>query len=142
MNGIWKTLLPLGLICLVMTACSDPRPKFKKTYPITGRILVDGQPAEGVQVILRATKVDPAEPLVPAGTTDGSGKFAIASYLPGDGAAEGEYKMTATWKRLVMGRPSGKDKLGDRYSKPESAPKTITVTNGPVDLGDIQLTTK
>src|SRR2546423_11376884 len=72
---------------------------FHKVYPVSGRVLVDGQPAADCLVFLHRTFDDDHPRRVsPYGATDQAGAFRINSYSVGDGAPEGEYVVTLEWR--------------------------------------------
>ena len=113
------------------------------TFPITGMVMVDGQPGAILQV-----KCHPADDIGVAtpvgGLTDREGNFSISTYERGDGAPEGEYKVTFYWGAYQFrGGYGGKDKLHERYLDPEESKYSVTVKKGEKsDLGTIELTTK
>ncbi len=96
----------VGLVlcaCLCLCSCSEHLPDRAPTYPVTGQIYVDGQPAAGLQVECHSVSgMDSAAPTVSATTTDPDGKFAISTYLSGDGVPEGEYRLTFVWRKLSL----------------------------------------
>ncbi|GIW99665.1 MAG: hypothetical protein KatS3mg111_2998 [Pirellulaceae bacterium] len=135
--------LLIGLLILV--GCNSRNPNWKETVPVTGQILVDGQPAEGVHVDFHPVAgMDQAQPTQTKAMTDKEGKFAASTYVLGDGAPPGEYTLTFSWPKLnTLSMAFEGDKLKGRYAKPESSQYKITVESGkPVDMGTIELTTK
>src|SRR5262245_56681090 len=90
------TVRPVGLAFRVVVALAvaglascDSR-KFPKVYPVKGKVLVNGQPANDCQVYLNRT-FDDDHPfrVTPQGLTDQKGEFQITSYHDHDGAPEG-----------------------------------------------------
>jgi hypothetical protein len=117
----WITLRSLFLagLCLLLilvSACSSGK---RKLYPVRGSVLLDGKPAEGAAVALHA--LDASDPMkeFPQGLVKADGSFALGTYVPGDGAPAGEYKVILSWVPedgpLL---PNGRffNKLPDRYS--------------------------
>src|SRR5262245_59168124 len=83
---------------LVLPACRDSR--FPKTYPVTGRVLLDGNPVHGVTVQLipkNASNFKMDER--PRGITDEAGNFVLSTYYKGDGAPAGEYGVAIAYDR-------------------------------------------
>lgn len=146
-----KLLNPLALSFLVITllsACGSAEvPYSKETFPVKGKISIDGKPpGSPVQVMCHPKdEIDNEHPTVSGSTTADDGSFEISTYTSGDGMPEGNYALTFTWQKFNAFSRSygGPDKLKKRYSKPEKSEITFTVEPGkPVDLGIIELTTK
>lgn len=89
--------------------------------------------------------LDNEHPTVSWAMTGDGGTFAISTYESGDGAPPGEYALTFHWgeMNLISMNYGGKDRLKNKYSKPEDSVVKFTVKEGsPVDLGEISLSTK
>ena len=130
------------LICIV--GCSSNERNWKETIPVTGVVLVDGKPAEGVSVSFNPTAgMDVAQPTVTKAMTDKEGHFAATTYELGDGAPVGEYNVTFTWGKLnKLSMTFDGDAFNGKYSKPEKSAFTVTVGSGePTDMGTIELST-
>ena len=136
-------LLPL---CLLFCSCGEEGPPREETYPVTGEVYVDGQPASGLQVTCHGVEaLETGTGWVCKGTTSEEGKFEINTYEMGDGVPEGEYVLTFMWGKFnaASRRYAGPDKLNDRYSDPKTSEHRFTVEAGkPTDLGRFELTTK
>jgi hypothetical protein len=121
---------------------NDEKPVFK----VQGIVTVDGQPVPEIQVALHPVNpVNDNKPTFPQGFTDAEGKIRISTYAEGDGAPEGEYKVTFILQDYnIMGRTfSGPDKLKKKYADPKTTPFTLTLAPGkPNDLGKVELTAK
>ena len=159
-----------GLMWLVCSGCGSKQigPPRNPTFPVTGVVLVDGQPVEMLEVschdvkrigtespVIVAADTDaqdqPDVPqklpgsLIVAAYTDAQGKFELASYVAGDGVPEGDYVLTFLWGQLslVSNNYGGPDKLNDRYKSPQESKVKFSVKKGTqIDLGKIELTTK
>lgn len=138
--------ITLGVFA-IGSGCSDDGPQGGPrvaTFPVTGRVLVDGKPAGNVQVRCHPVG-DPAVPISIAAYTDQEGHFSIGTYEGSDGAPEGEYKLSFFWGQtnLMTGQYGGPDKLKGRYKDPSKSEIEFSVKPGePVDLGTIELSTK
>lgn len=116
------------------------------TSPITGVIHVDGKPVGDLRV--KAVPENPQgvnESLSISGFTDPEGKFSLSTYEAGDGAPEGDYKLTFMWgqRSLMSGGYGAPDKLKKKYLDPKKSEHSVSVIKGvPNDLGIIELTTK
>lgn len=137
----------IGILTLSLCACSDERDYGKETFPVTGKVQLDGQPGAMISVTLTDVNgfdAAAAVPAIPKAVTMDDGTFAISTFEAGDGAPAGEY--TATF---VLGERQGlsintdNDKLKGKYSDPEKSEFKVTVKEGePTDMGTIELTTK
>jgi hypothetical protein len=135
--------LLIVVVCVSLFACDTQERGRQKTYPVSGKITVDGNPVAGVKVFATGkAKPDPNYPIAPQGTTTADGRFQMYSYEPGDGLPADEYVLTFSWKELRGMRYSGPDKLNGRYGDPAKSGYQVKVDNKPVDVGTIPLTTK
>lgn len=127
---------------LLLTSCGGS--DLRKTYPVTGTVTVDGQPAPaGVLVSLHPqfTETDRL-PIHPKGATDDAGRFQITTYNTDDGAPEGEYVVTVEWLQRLgpMSSHFGNDLFAGAFAQPEAhkgKPEfTLNVTRegGTIDL--------
>lgn len=129
--------------------CSSPPPPGpprKPTIPVTGSLVIDGQPVEMIEIACHdMKKIETNDSKVSATFTDAQGKFALTTYVEGDGVPEGDYALTFMWGQFDLFSRSyvGPDKLNDRYKSPRESKVKFTAKKGsPVDLGKIELTTK
>jgi hypothetical protein len=70
--------------------CSQTGPDRPKTYPVSGKVTLNGEPVEGATVAFQAAKYSAS------GTTDASGTYKLTTFAAGDGAVPGEYKVAVT----------------------------------------------
>src|SRR5437764_15025117 len=103
----------LALALMAVAACGGKDPK---AYPVSGKVLVNGQPAKDCQVTLvRTGGPELATPATPNGVTDEDGEFKLTSYTVNDGAPEGDYVVTIEWRDrsgLTQSEFGGQDRLG------------------------------
>jgi hypothetical protein len=142
-----RTLLPLVACALHLAGCGgSDQPYRKPTVPVTGQVLVDGQPPSSpIKVMCHDEKgMDQEHPSVSWCMTGDDGKFALSTYEAGDGVPPGSYVLTFEWGQLNMFsmQYGGPDKLKGRYSDPKQSQVRVTAGEEPVDLGRIELTTK
>jgi len=129
--------LLLGVL-LPLSGCGDGK---LVAYPVTGTLLVDGRPAEGAVVTL--IPINGSEEFMherPFSEVDAEGKFELTTFLSGDGAPAGDYKVTVLWTKGA--RPGQADRLGARYATPDRTSLTATVESGPNTLPPIELSSK
>lgn len=151
-NSVAKlTIRALPVVGLLFAAaCSDDEGPYRKdTTKVTGRVLVDGNPAEMLRVMCHDVNgMDQEHPSLSSTLTAEDGTFEIATYEAGDGVPAGDYTLTFMWGQLnlMAGTYGGPDKLNGRYSDPEASEHEFTVSTGddaePIDLGTIELTTE
>lgn len=138
-----------SLVCclawlLVSAGCGDGR---IATYPVSGTVLVNGQPADGVTVIFCPTEGQPPELMRerPMGTTNGDGKYQLTTFNKNDGAPVGEYKVIAFWTDKSRSQydergENGGDRLGGRYMILEQTPLKATIDPAPTEVSPFELT--
>ena len=139
------SLLAIGMLSLA--ACGDQRPP---AYPVTGQVLFENKPAEHAIVIFHpdATDEELAQ-LRPHGTVDANGHFELTTYVSGDGAPAGSYRVTVTWPssdpadRVAAEdpeyTPSGPDRLKGRFANPSATELKATVKSGSNVLAPFEL---
>jgi hypothetical protein len=132
-------LLAVALTALLLLPACRKSDRIE-TYPVKGKVLVDGKPAKGAHVTLHPREATD-RPYVPTGPVDDNGEFAIATFVAGDGAPAGEYDVTVVWP--VRYNPISTlwegDKLNGRYGKKESPAKRVTVEKRPQELPPLEL---
>ena len=93
--------------------------------PFKGVVVVQGKQADNSQVMLHPVdpKIMEGLEIKPMGLAGPDGKFAITSYVTGDGAPAGDYVVTVEWRDKAEGAfDSGTpDKLGGRYADPTTS---------------------
>ncbi len=137
-------VLPLLLspLALVGTGCSSQE-VHKPVFPVQGKVLVAGKPAAKALVIFHPLNdPDPKAPR-PNAETGADGTFTLSTYTAGDGAPAGDYAVTVLWPEgteLTGGdADSGPDRLGNRYSNPQTSGLRAQVHEGPNALPPFQL---
>ncbi len=146
----FRSRLCWTLLAVLFCSCSDsnlPAPNNPKpVFPVTGIVLIDGQPAADVKVqCVPFDGVDTQNPTSSMAFTNERGEFRILTYYDGDGAPEGEFALTFLWgkRQFVDGKYAGPDKLNGRYSDPETSEVRFVVLPGRItELDEIQLTTE
>lgn len=137
----------VSLIMLMLTAGCAEKPYRKPTFPVIGKVVVDGAaPGSEIQIGCHPTgPMDTDHPTFSQSATDADGNFSISTYISGDGVPAGEYTLTFSWQEfnVISRNYSGPDKLNGRYSDPAKSEIKITVAEGKqLDLKTIELTTK
>ena len=105
----------LVAVMLAIPGCGDGR---LSCHPVRGELFINGQPAHGAKVYffpVEAPKDQRAN--CPIGQVDEAGKFAITTYIEGDGAPAGEYIVCCEWpnKHQLKGTFEGSDRLEGKF---------------------------
>jgi hypothetical protein len=140
-NRLAGALVYLGL-ALFCPACSGP--SHPPVYPVRGQILVKGKPAANAMVTLHPIGDNGRDTIRPVGYADDSGHFTLTSYEKGDGAPEGEYRVTVSWLLATKARGSADDyvtrnHLPVRYSAADRSGLRVTIAKGNNDLPPFEL---
>src|SRR5438067_3375069 len=109
--------LIVGITTVALVSCAGKGNP--KTYPVKGKVLVNGQPAQECQVALNWSK-DEKRPATPQGLTNENGEFQLTSFVSNDGAPEGEYVVTIEWHErsgVTKMDFDGPDRLGGEYAR-------------------------
>jgi 5-hydroxyisourate hydrolase-like protein (transthyretin family) len=137
------SLLLVTAVALSLCSCNSQKPDRVQVYPVTGVVLVDGQPVTDLRIVAHnVAGMDKEHPTIPHAVPEADGHFQFTSYENGDGVPAGEYKLTFMWGQRSRGRIQGPDKLKDRYTDAATSKFPLKVDNEAVDLGTIELTTK
>lgn len=99
--------------------------KLKVVVPVSGKVTLDGSPAEDVTMYLNpgaGTGNTPPKVV----RTGPAGDYCWATYRPCDGVEPGQYKLT--FKKLR--KRSDEDLLKGRYADPQKSEYTLTVEEG------------
>ena len=157
---------PRASICLAVSlslACclgcgSDSRRGYiqhdEELFPVSGQVLFDGQPAKNAVVVLHrkqnAAAVATSNPQSraadatpnPRGECNSLGEFDLYTYASDDGAPEGDYLVTVSWRDPEgLGREENyPELLPPRYLNPQSSGLTISIKPGDSMLPPIKLT--
>ncbi len=132
------------LLCIALAGCGKDDGRIE-VFPTQGKVLVNGQPADGARVVFypEAPEVDFKKMPTPAATTDASGQYQLESYKPKDGAPAGNYKVTVVWLEPPPPNAQGifdqKDRLGGRFASPDSSKLTATVEDGGGEIPPFEL---
>lgn len=85
----WKYChLSLALWCVTLIGCGSGS-GFPKTYPVTGKVTLNGKAIEGAMVTFQLA--EGKENAI--GSTDASGEFKLSMFQPSDGAIPGQYRV-------------------------------------------------
>ncbi len=132
--------LAFGLAAVVC-GCGDDR---ARVHPVSGRVLVEGEPAGGAVVIFYPQTEDlERKKFRPNAETDEEGNFQVTTYVQGDGAPPGDYLVSVVWNSWSKVEPSPDgmeddetkvsqvvDRLRGRYEDPQASGISVTIERG------------
>jgi hypothetical protein len=123
----------LLLAVLALAGCSKASDRMP-VYPVHGKVLVKGEPATEAFVAFHPDPDNPAPAWI-VGQVDAEGNFALSTYVSGDGAPEGEYTVTITWKQRggPLNEFVGPDRLEGLYADPKTSKLRFRVEKKPVN---------
>lgn len=130
----------LALLGFFSLGCGgDSRPP---TYPVKGKLLVDGKPAHEAFIWFH-----PADPKGQRSSAqaDDKGDFQLSSFVSGDGAPVGDFTLTFEWPEKsgpFKTQFEGPDRLKGKFKDQASSTHKVTIDKQGKDLGTINLSTK
>jgi len=136
----WIVRPMLVAAALALAGC-DSTPEKVKTHPVSGQVFYDGKPAAGVKVYFVPTSAPtvPLIPMNPHGVSGDDGRFAVGTFGPTDGAAEGGYQIVLSWPaEMKDGEEESEDRLLGWYTAVYSK-LTAQVKSGENALPPFQL---
>jgi hypothetical protein len=138
------------LLVLIAAGCQQSLPSagidVREVAPVQGTVTIGGRPPAGAFVSFRP--VGGAAPYNARATVGKDGSYQLTTYRQQDGAPPGEYRVTVYWPAERPKRKDGEDddagadvpdRLGGRYSNPETTPLKATVKAGETNTIDFKL---
>lgn len=128
-------LLAVGVACSLAAALllSNERHLSPELtlHAVEGKVLVDGEPAENLNVAFHPLDAD-KNPFCPVGRTNSKGIFHLMTRSDADGAPLGEYRVTLVWPDGAIDEcecpdPSLHDRLKGMYAKPDQSKLEVRV---------------
>jgi hypothetical protein len=111
-----------------------------ETYPVAGKVLINGQPAAEAVVELHSVGTQPdSRNSRPWGVVQPDGTYQLTTYGKDDGAPPGEYAVTLRWPS-DLSSPSHFDRLAGAFDSPETAPLQVTIRPEENTLPTVELT--
>jgi hypothetical protein len=137
-------LLFCAALPLVLSGCGKGHPGL---VPVTGTVTYRGQAVEGARVMFMAAEATSGNTPAANGKTDAQGRFSLMTFVPGDGAVPGNYRVLIT-KREEMPDPQQpkspykitRDLLPTRYGNPSRSGLKVEVKAGQTNDFEFKLT--
>ncbi|MCI0357392.1 MAG: hypothetical protein L0211_02770 [Planctomycetaceae bacterium] len=135
-------------VMLFLAGCGKPDDGRLASYPVHGKVTVDGKPTAGVYVFLNPAKQPPTHGIFPNAVTDEKGEFWVSTYDAEDGAPLGDYIVTAKWPmgEGLMVSSDSPDRLKNRYTDPAKSTINMTVKEStrakPNEVPPLELTSQ
>lgn len=140
-----RTLVCCGCLLLIAihSGC-EKRIKRLPVYQVSGKILVNGQPAEHAQISLQPTKTHAQgeRVIIPNAVALADGTFNVGTYTGSDGAPLGEYSITVIWPTVTIDGGEevyGPDRLKGLYRLPDNPLPKFTVREGDNEIPTIDI---
>lgn len=109
--------------------------KKKETFPVAGKLLLNGQPVAGAVVSFYVPNPETKGfTYVCDGLTDESGRFAMSTYTKFDGAPAGEFAVTVVKTGKGYRESGGKNQLPEDYATAVETPLKVTIKDGSNDV--------
>jgi hypothetical protein len=133
---------------MLCAGCSEDGPELERipVVPATGTVLIKGMAAAGAHVRLHPVDAGVGKRgLYPEGTTDEAGKYTLSTYVAGDGAPPGDYRVSVTWPDVSFQPKTGAqrealleggerpDRLKGRFADPVKSGLKVTVGSSPAE---------
>lgn len=122
-------ILPFGVALILTKEC---QPSAGPTlYTVEGKVLVNGEPAENLNVAFHPLAGD-KNLFCPVGRTNSRGIFHLTTRTEADGAPAGEYRVTFVWPDGLVDEcecpdPTLHDRLNGLYAKADQSKLQVNV---------------
>lgn len=105
--------------------------KLQETFPVSGKVLVDGEPKAGVMILLYK---DGGLPVANC-TTDEKGEFCWSTNRPCDGLEPGKYRLGFQYFAKQKKNDRGEDLFKGKYNNPLKSEFALEVREGSAQAG-------
>lgn len=133
----------MGALAVAFPGCSrDVEPRVAIAQ-VSGKVLFNGQPPTGAQVLLHPQGHALPAGVAAAATVQDDGSFQPRIYGDEPGVPPGNYVVTLQWFKIVEGEGGagrGPNVLPREYARSETSPLKVTVKDdGPTAIGPIEI---
>lgn len=140
--SVQSSALFLALTLAAVAGCSTSRDDRVAVHPVEGGVSFGGQSLEGALIVLHPEDVEDPRVLPARGYVDDAGRFRLTTYEAGDGAAEGEYRVTVVHTPLVQRDGdvvAGPNVLPFKYATPRQTALRVRIAAGSNSLPILEL---
>ena len=145
---LWAIALAVASVSGAAGGCK-PGANRPKTVPVSGSVTLQGVPVAGATVSFQATDGSRSS----VGITDAAGRYELTTFVRGDGAVPGDYKVAITkitqdvvesttadgkYEPPMGPIPPPKNELPAKYDSTEKSGLKATVSSGP-NTADFEL---
>jgi hypothetical protein len=139
MRKLWTCVM--ATVALTCSSCGSSH----NLYPVSGKVLYNGQPAANAAVFLRRQDVDPLSQQAIMGIVGEDGSFRLVCDSFGEGAPPGQYDVLIEWrqdrKRIRTGSTKlAQDRLKGRYADSKHPRFQVTIKAERNELAPFELT--
>lgn len=148
MTRLFLCVLPL--ISCVLASCNSESAPNLDTFPVTGKVTLDGEPVAGISVTFFPADGTPGNGA--SGTTDAQGQFSLKTPDQKEGAPTGKYRVLFTLLQTPDGKPIPADEMAadvgatnvlpEIYNDPQQTPMGSTVSESGADPSEFALKSK
>ena len=142
MNLFYRPVM-VFFVFLLLAGCGTP--KRTPTFPVKGKVLVNGKPAADLFVYFHPSSKKDDQSFIPYAQTNEEGEFQLSTFKNGDGIPTGDYLVTFEWREksgTFKNQFQGPDRLKERFNKPESSTFKVTITSESTILEPFELKTR
>ena len=131
------------ILALALASCRGSGQE--AVYPVKGKVVYQGKPAEGAIVTFHSLtpRGNAKGPLpLPGGRAHKDGSFRLSTYQSNDGAPAGKFAVTIVYRSPEQkegDENTGPDLLGARYADPKTTPLQVEIKPGANELDAFEL---
>ena len=130
-------------LSVLLCGCGGNQGDRPVVHPVSGKLLIDGKPAVGAQIALRAIDNPELNKFYPHAVVEPDGSFRLTTFTANDGAPLGEFAVTVNWPGpRVKGQSEeedGPDRLGLRYADVKRPAAKVVIDVQTTELATIDL---
>ena len=134
--------LLLALMAALTASCGK-RAEREPVFPVTGKLVDGGKPAEKAMLVLYPVNSSASHGLRPVGKVAADGSFRLSTYKANDGVPAGQYAVTVVWPTVPKNAPpdldEGPDRLEGHCNNPKTSPWHVHVEGQAIDMGTLDL---
>ncbi|MGE3314647.1 MAG: BON domain-containing protein [Planctomycetaceae bacterium] len=138
----FRSAVVVAAVAVLMASCSKAPTTSVPVYPVKGKLTFEGEPTPGAFIVLHPVGHELPKDATPKARVSPDGTFKIGTFSNGDGAPEGEYILTAEWKKLVTKDGDtlpGPNVIPNEYSDAKTSQLRVKVAKGDNEWEPLQI---